>query len=525
MKKYIVFIFSYLLVGLSSIDLLAQSNTLEAYAYESGNRGYLYGVEVEVLDAETKQILVSGRTDESGFISLNIPNGKGLVLRSSKSNFDALAINFSTIEKADGEKVFLKIEMERSPGYTFEITLAEKRESEEIPVDAIRGAKIEVYNNTSKETTLSLEDHPHPDFKVDLKKGNHYTILVRKKGFFAKRMEAFVNVEGCILCFEGVGKVEPGVSDNLTEGHEKGVLLANVEMERSFAGKKIELENIYYDLGKWDIRKDAEPELDKVGALIKDNPQLILEVGSHTDARGKRPANLDLSRKRAKSAVDYLVYNHNLDRSKISSKGYGESEILNKCKDGVECSEALHAINRRTELKVVGVIDSEWANIKSLEVIKSQENMDDLIKELQGQKTIKVEEGETIDDALERSKETESVTSHINDSLSSIESKPLKKEEIPKEESSSVFSEAPETSGFTGYKIVIHFTNIPLEPDHQIFSRHKNVLAYKTQEKNILYMVGKFETKDEAESFNKTTISHMYPNAYVVQLENGKRIK
>ena len=69
-----------------------------------------------------------------------------------------------------------------------------------------------------------------------------------KKGFFTKRMEAYVNVEDCILCFDGVGDVRPGVSDVMTRNNTMGTLLANVELDRVELDKSIKIENIYYDL-------------------------------------------------------------------------------------------------------------------------------------------------------------------------------------------------------------------------------------------------------------------------------------
>ena len=75
----------------------------------------------------------------------------------------------------------------------------------------------------------------------------------RKKGFFNKRLEAYVDVEGCILCFEGVGTVTPGVSDVMSEGFQMGSVLANIELEPARLNRTIEIENIYYDLDKYYI--------------------------------------------------------------------------------------------------------------------------------------------------------------------------------------------------------------------------------------------------------------------------------
>ena len=105
-------------------------------------------------------------------------------------------------------------------------------------------------------------------------------------------------------------------------------------------------------MAKWNIRQDAAEELDKLLVTLSDNPGIIVELGSHTDSRGKDKYNLDLSQKRAEAAVEYLVEN-GINSSRISAKGYGETQLLNKCKNGVTCPEDLHQENRRTEVKIL----------------------------------------------------------------------------------------------------------------------------------------------------------------------------
>ena len=84
---------------------------------------------------------------------------------------------------------------------------------------------------------------------------------------------------------------------------------------------------------------------------MKDNPDMIIELGSHTDSRGKADYNLDLSQRRAASAVAYIV-SQGIEQDRISAKGYGESTLVNKCKDGVTCTETEHQQNRRTEFLI-----------------------------------------------------------------------------------------------------------------------------------------------------------------------------
>jgi outer membrane protein OmpA-like peptidoglycan-associated protein len=116
-------------------------------------------------------------------------------------------------------------------------------------------------------------------------------------------------------------------------------------------GKIIDVKPIYFNLGKYAIRPDAAKELDKIVKIMNENPTLEIELGSHTDARGNSPGNLRLSDKRAKSSADYII-SQGISKSRILGKGYGESNIINRCVDGIKCSEDEHQLNRRTEFKI-----------------------------------------------------------------------------------------------------------------------------------------------------------------------------
>lgn len=110
------------------------------------------------------------------------------------------------------------------------------------------------------------------------------------------------------------------------------------------------IENIYFNVGRSDIGGNAKTVLDKVVLVMKSNPDLSIEIEAHTDSRGDNSSNLSLSDKRARSARDYLV-DKGLNSKRISAKGFGETKLLNKCADGVECTEEEHAKNRRMEFK------------------------------------------------------------------------------------------------------------------------------------------------------------------------------
>jgi len=114
----------------------------------------------------------------------------------------------------------------------------------------------------------------------------------------------------------------------------------------------IDIKPIYFDLAKSNIREDAAIELDKIVKVMNANPNMVIELRSHTDARGSDRANKNLSRKRAKSSASYIKERiSNPDR--VFGEGFGEARLVNECKDGVNCSEEEHQENRRTEFIIV----------------------------------------------------------------------------------------------------------------------------------------------------------------------------
>ena len=116
------------------------------------------------------------------------------------------------------------------------------------------------------------------------------------------------------------------------------------------------VQNIYYNVNRWNIRKDAANELDKLATIMKNNPGLQVELSSNTDCRASSRYNMILSARRAKSAVDYLV-KKGVKMNRILAVGYGESKLTNDCVcepgNYSPCDEAQHQANRRTEVKVL----------------------------------------------------------------------------------------------------------------------------------------------------------------------------
>lgn len=112
-------------------------------------------------------------------------------------------------------------------------------------------------------------------------------------------------------------------------------------------GCKLNLQPIYFDFDKSNIRRDAEIELAKILAAMREYPELIIHIESHTDSRGNDNYNMSLSERRAQSTLKWLV-GKGIDAERLTAKGYGESQLVNKCSNGVPCTAEEHQLNRRS---------------------------------------------------------------------------------------------------------------------------------------------------------------------------------
>lgn len=117
-------------------------------------------------------------------------------------------------------------------------------------------------------------------------------------------------------------------------------------------GCRLSLQPIYFDFDRFNIRPDAEIELAKILAAMREYPQLKIHIESHTDARGNDFYNEVLSEKRAQSTLEWFV-NNGIDRSRLTAKGYGENQLVNQCSNGSECTEEEHQLNRRSMFIIV----------------------------------------------------------------------------------------------------------------------------------------------------------------------------
>ncbi|TKC10544.1 OmpA family protein [Pedobacter polaris] len=195
--------------------------------------------------------------------------------------------------------------------------------------EIIPGATVTLYNE-GHQVVARQSSTGQGTFMFDLEPGKTYQLVGQKEKFYA---------DSATIVTTGINKSQ--------------VLNAKLQLEPLFEiGKTIAIQNIHYNFDKDNIRPDAAKILDELVRTMRDNPTLEIELGSHTDSRGIDIYNIDLSQRRARSVVNYLV-TRGIARERMTAKGYGETQLLNKCSNGVSCTVAEHQANRRTEFKII----------------------------------------------------------------------------------------------------------------------------------------------------------------------------
>ncbi len=153
-----------------------------------------------------------------------------------------------------------------------------------------------------------------------------------------------------------IAKIDPNdkveaYEEDIDNFISKGEKTENTSLE---AGQLVELNHIYYEFDKYNLKESAKVELDKVVTLLRQYPEMEIDLNSHTDSRGSDSYNEWLSTERAKSAVNYIV-SQGIERSRVTAKGYGESMPVNECLNTMKCSEDKHQMNRRTEFRILNL--------------------------------------------------------------------------------------------------------------------------------------------------------------------------
>lgn len=293
---------------------------LNVIVYDAVTRAPLPDVELRTIVNGENQNL--SQTASDGSINLCLQSGSEYEFKAIREGYASNGIKYSTRTNSSGHQTSLAIYLQKSNGQLLKGVV--KSEFTQEPMAGVE-VLLENEKDGSKQRVVTGADG---GYEFDVKPGANHRITARKDKYATNK--------------------------NVLAKTKKGPKVIQAETGLYGEGEVFRIDNIYYDLNKYFIRPDAAAELNKLVPVMKQNAEMKIEIRAHTDSRSSDVYNARLSENRARAVVDYLVA-RGISPNRLVANGYGESELVNECVDGVKCSEDEHQANRRTEFKVISV--------------------------------------------------------------------------------------------------------------------------------------------------------------------------
>jgi len=309
---------------------------LEGYTKDAKTGAIIAGTKVTMHDDKD---IIQGETmsDNNGYYSFEVEPDMNLTLTGTKDKYHTITKTVSTT--SDQDVITADLLLDKIPEITLVVSVIDIKTR--LPLE---GVHVTVQDRDRADNVLASlytgagGTAREPLNENLMNKKINYSIKFEKDGYVGKTLNFVhtIDKEGDVNVSTALGKIELGTD----------------------IGKLIDINPIYFDYNKWNIRPDAAIELDRIVAVMKAYPDIEIELGSHTDCRGSKKYNMSLSDKRAKSSAAYII-SKGISKDRIYGKGYGESRLVNKCecegKVKSSCTEEEHALNRRTEFIVVKI--------------------------------------------------------------------------------------------------------------------------------------------------------------------------
>jgi peptidoglycan-associated lipoprotein len=259
--------------------------------------------------------------DKNGNFEFKADKNSSYTFEINETEYEAIKEDYSTIGKTVSDSTFKKFVLQSNIDVL--ITVINEKTKQLLP-----NSKIEILNKKTNEIISGLTDDLGV-IQFKLPRNSEFEILTVHSDYLdSKSVLSTVTKDKVVKTTIGLNLIQ--------------------------IGSILAVKDLNYDFEKWTIKPDSKAELDKVIAFLKANPKVKIELSSHTDCRGLADFNMRLSKKRNQSCIDYLV-SKGVNKNRVIGKWFGESMLLNKCADDIECSEEEHKINRRTEVVVVSV--------------------------------------------------------------------------------------------------------------------------------------------------------------------------
>lgn len=310
------------------------ANELTVQVVDQLTRIPLPGVAVEVRDLNTGDVL-TGTTNAQGQCVVPVQPNRAYEASGVKNGIATTVRRVEAGKLQPGEKLFAELE-HNDPRFTLRGQSLDGKTKTGVPGVLVRLTNLKTMQVDSAESDATGM------FTFQLAQNTDYQLVGEKDDYFTTVGTA--TTKGLnrtttlyVKLFLSIDVIELDKAIVIEEGSSIGGFKFNP---------------ILYDYDKHNIRPDAAKELDKIVQILQLNPAIEIELRSHTDSRGKDDYNQALSQRRAEAAVDYIV-RKGIAGSRITAKGFGETQLRNRCTDGVECSERDHQANRRTEFVVL----------------------------------------------------------------------------------------------------------------------------------------------------------------------------
>ena len=289
---------------------------LNGYVFSNiGTQNVISGVRVLVLNNKNR-IVDTLYTNENGKFTFKSKPDQQYTFLIGSGDHEPLTVDFNTLGVKKSEVMDKNFTLEETM-VSFDLNVTDRETAYPVSVASVELKNIETGNNISFTTDFYGNIHANLPFNVN------YQITATKLGY-----------DPAVKQFR--------TSDTLKRIQEK------IEVRKTPALITMRLENILYAYNSYGLSEFGKAELDTLATFLNENKDVYMEISSHTDSRGKASYNMDLSKKRSESCLNYIM-SKGVSKARLTVLNYGETKLLNQCLDGVPCSEELHRINRRTE--------------------------------------------------------------------------------------------------------------------------------------------------------------------------------
>lgn len=349
LKNLLVSLLQVLLLISIPYSLLAEDKVLKVTVVDYLNREPMKGYYLMILQGDDVVYETKALDTAPLKFSFDYDGSDNYELVISKEGFEPYKFNLSNALSSGKMPSTLRLSL----GGGEDSFLFKGRVIDRTTEQPLKGSKITVINNLTGEKAVHFTAQDGL-YSINIFPGYEYDIIIQNSNF----LKRFLSINYCgdtlkknnKYCFKGFADISLEPSG--------GVSSSTTLMDKVVIGKKFKVDNIYYDYNKATLREDGKPSVTKLLRILQDNPQIIVELGSHADSRGSDSYNLSLSQRRAESVVRFIL-NRGIDASRITPKGYGESQLKNHCKNGVKCTNQEHEINRRTEFIIIDIDESK----------------------------------------------------------------------------------------------------------------------------------------------------------------------